>query len=135
MRQLIADFETKNNGRSKKKRTKPVRKSKYIIGSYFNVSIWLCSQRKTIQKQVTVEYLSSDDNDGEDDSKPLVKRSYKWDNDIEMIHDMKQSEGDILYLVEYRNTGELDWVPREILVEKNPFKIIEFYETCIIWET
>lgn len=144
MRQLIAEFEMKNGGCSKKKRTKPVRTWNYFESIYFRVNLirlyLLYPQRKTFQRVIKVKNentKSSDDNDSDDNDnlKPLVKRSYKWDKDIEMIHDMKRSNGDILYMVEYRNTGELEWVSRQILVAQNPFKIIEFYETCITWET
>lgn len=47
---------------------------------------------------------------------------------------MIRENGEVFYMVKYKNSDDTAWIPMEIVKENHPQKVIEFYEKCITWE-
>lgn len=47
---------------------------------------------------------------------------------------MRRSKEGVEYLVEYKDSNDLEWVPMNFVKRNHPQKVINFYENCIVWD-
>lgn len=59
--------------------------------------------------------------------------------EVVRIHDMKRLKKNkttrISFLVEFKDADKLQWIDANTVKRYYPQKLIEFYETCITWES
>lgn len=58
--------------------------------------------------------------------------------EVERIHDMQREKKNksyqVIYLVEFKDSYEFEWVDAGTVKRDYPRKLCEFYEQCITWE-
>lgn len=59
-------------------------------------------------------------------------------DEVERIHDMRRMKKNnsyrVVYLVEFKDSFEFEWVEASTIKRDYPRELCEFYEQCITWE-